>query len=88
VGRFLSLHRSTVHMPYFLTGYLMRKHSCFFPYAESARAKAMTYVALAVNITAAVLAAYSWGLKVEAGLVEVACHVIDTHCEPSFLGLL
>jgi len=60
VGRFLSLHRSTVHMPYFLTGYLMRKHSCFFPYAESARAKAMTYVALAVNITAAVLAAYSW----------------------------
>ena len=39
VGRFLSLHRSTVHMPYFLCGFLMKKHRCFFPEARSATQK-------------------------------------------------
>ena len=39
IGRFLSIHRSAVHMPYFLCGYLMKKHACFFPEQTAAPAR-------------------------------------------------
>ena len=38
-GRFLSLHRTVVLMPYFLCGYIMKQKKCFFPYASSTQAR-------------------------------------------------
>ena len=66
IGRFLSLHRSTVHMPYFLCGYLMKKHECFFPEAyASTRAAACACVGAAVVVGAALVATYKYNLRVE-----------------------
>jgi len=65
VGRFLSLHRSTVHMPYFLCGFLMKKHRCFFPEARSATQKTLAYAALACNLLAAVVASLVFDMRVE-----------------------
>lgn len=65
VGRFLSLHRSTVHMPYFLCGYLMRKHRCFFPEAVSFTARALATASLAIILGAAWAATYAWDMRVE-----------------------
>ena len=36
------------------------KHRCFFPYAQSVKAKALTYAAVVGNIMFAVTAAYTW----------------------------
>ena len=65
VGRFLSLHRSTVHMPYFLCGYLMRKHQCFFPEAVSFTARALAAASAALILVAAWTATYAYDLRVE-----------------------
>lgn len=65
VGRFLSLHRSTVHMPYFLAGFLMKKHSCFFPSARSFNAKAAALTGVVVIVACSCLAAFAWELEVE-----------------------
>ena len=66
VGRFLSLHRSTVHMPYFLCGTLMRKHQCFFPEAVSFTARgARDGRAAALILVAAWTATYAYDLRVE-----------------------
>ena len=65
VGRFLSLHRSTVHMPYFLCGYLMRKHQCFFPEAVSFTARALATASAALILVAAWTATYAYDLRVE-----------------------
>lgn len=65
VGRFLSLHRSTVHMPYFLCGYLMKKHGCFFPEARGVASKLFSATMLVVIFTSAYVATYTYDLKVE-----------------------
>ena len=65
IGRFLSIHRSTVHMPYFLCGFLMRKHACFFPSAKTPVAKAMAVAALVFNVGCALMASYTYGMRVE-----------------------
>jgi fucose 4-O-acetylase-like acetyltransferase len=65
IGRFLSLHRSTVHMPYFLCGYLMKKHKCFFPEAKTVFAKTLTVGGLVVVLGAALVATYKYNLRVE-----------------------
>ena len=37
IGRYLSLHRTIVLMPYFLLGCTMKEKQCFFPYAKSSK---------------------------------------------------
>ena len=65
IGRFLSIHRSTVHMPYFLCGFLMRKHRCFFPSAKTPLTKAMAVAALVFNVGCALMASFTYGMRVE-----------------------
>jgi fucose 4-O-acetylase-like acetyltransferase len=65
IGRFLSIHRSTVHMPYFLCGFLMRKHRCFFPSAKTPLTKAMAVAALIFNVGCALMASFTYGMRVE-----------------------
>jgi len=50
IGRFLSLHRTIVHMPYFLAGYQMKRYGCFFPYASSVSGKVAAHLSLAFII--------------------------------------
>lgn len=65
IGRFLSLHRSCVHMPYFLCGFLMKKHACFFPEARGFLAKTFSTFLLAVIFLTALTATYGYDLNVE-----------------------
>lgn len=65
IGRFLSIHRSVVHMPYFLCGFLMRKHRCFFPSAETASSRALACAALALIAGCAAVASLHFDMPVE-----------------------
>lgn len=64
VGRFLSLHRTVVFMPYFLCGCIMRQKQCFFPYATSIQSRIVLLVAMLMLCGAAFFAT-SLNLKVE-----------------------
>ena len=65
IGRFLSIHRSAVHMPYFLCGYLMKKHACFFPEARGGAGAACAAAGAAAVVGAALVATYRYNLRVE-----------------------
>ena len=64
IGRFLSLHRTIVFMPYFLCGCIMRQKQCFFPYATSTQSRIILLVTILMLCGAAFLAT-SLNLTVE-----------------------
>ena len=56
IGRFLSLHRTVVLMPYFLCGYIMKQKQCFFPYASSTQARILLLMTMFLLKAAAIFA--------------------------------
>ena len=64
IGRFVSLHRTIVFMPYFLCGCIMRQKQCFFPYAISTKSRIILLMTIMMLCGAAFFAT-SLNLKAE-----------------------
>jgi len=64
IGRYLSIHRTIVLMPYFLLGCIMKEKQCFFPYAKSIQMKLAVLLASILLVGAAIIATQQ-GIPVE-----------------------
>jgi len=64
IGRYLSIHRTIVLMPYFLLGCVMKERRRFFPYAKSIQMKLAVLLAI-IHLVGAAIFATQQGIPVE-----------------------
>ena len=104
IGRYLSLHRTLVLMPYFLLGCIMKEKQYFFPYAKSIRMKLVVLLAIILLVGAAIFATQQgilveiwfqsdpydkvYGDSLYGGLFQLACYTWSSIAMVLFFSMI